>query len=79
MIEYIAKKLDAMDDKLDKVHEQAVLTNGRVTRLENDSVGRWIKTHIPTFIVALILFFAMVISDFRHPIVNGLLTLLGLF
>lgn len=76
MMEYIVKKLDKMDVKLDAVHEQALLTNGRVTRLEKDSVGRWVKNNLWKAFILIVMFFTIVISDFRHPIIEWILKLI---
>lgn len=67
MIEYIVKKLDVMDEKLDKVHEQALLTNGRVTTLEKSSAGFWARNNVVKFSFIVAVLMAVLISDIRHP------------
>ena len=49
-------------------HEQACNTNGRVTIIERVSIGLWIARHPFKFAGILMIFFALVISDIRHPV-----------
>lgn len=71
----IMKKLDDMDEKIDKVHEQALKTNGRVNNLELKSIGLWISNNPFKFAIGLLAFTAIVISDIRHPVIEFLLKL----
>ena len=88
IVEYTTKdimiKLEQQDNKLEKIHRQTKATNGRVSKLENDlsvvkrrSIGDWIVHNVPKTIIFILAFFALVISDFRNPIIRGLITLIG--
>ena len=61
--------------KLDKIHEQTKKTNGRVTRLESQSLGRWVSNHPFKFSIGVLVTIATVISDLRHPIIAALTNL----
>ena len=49
---------------------QALKTNGRVTDLEKKSIGVWISRHPFKFAMYVMIFFAFVISDIRHPMLE---------
>lgn len=66
----VYNKLEDIEKVQLKTLEQATRTNGRVTALENTSVGRWITLHPVKFAFFLMLFFGLVISDFRHPVIE---------
>jgi len=50
-------------------------TNGRVTCLENRSIGHWIAEHPYKSSIMLTLIVVAVISDFRHPVIALLMKL----
>lgn len=72
----IMKKLDEQHTLLEAIHKQATLTNGRVTFLEKKSLGFWVNNHPWQTFIILALFFIIVISDFRHPLVEFLVGLI---
>ena len=72
----IMRKLDSIEERLEKVHHQASLTNGRVTKLEDRSIGVWISRNIFKFLMFVLLFFSIVISDIRHPLIDALTRLI---
>lgn len=72
-IQHVIEKLDQMDTTLNNIQTQTTKTNGRVTRLENKSIGVWISNNILTFMIYTAIFFTLVISDFRKPIIELLL------
>jgi len=57
---------------LKKTHKQTKETNGRVTKLEDKSLGLWISNHPFKFLIASMIFISVVISDIRHPIITFL-------
>lgn len=59
--------------KLDLIHKQTQLTNGRVTVLEKRSLGNWISNHPFRFTVFILIFTSLVISDIRQPVLEILL------
>ncbi len=63
-------KVSDLFNKLDKIHEQVKKTNGRVTQLEKVGIGNWISNHPFIFALLALTFFAVVISDIRHPILE---------
>jgi len=69
-------------DLLQATHDQAKKTNGRVTILEEEnktmkrrSVGHWIGEHPFKFSGYVMIFFAVVISDIRHPLISSIIKL----
>ena len=54
--------------------DQARLTNGRVTKLESQSLGAWVHRHPYRFAAAIVFLCATVISDFRNPIIDFLVS-----
>jgi len=74
MMKYMMAKIDKIDDKTDKIHDQTLLTNGRVTVLEKHSVGMWISNNSIKFTIICIALLSLLISDIRHPIINLLAT-----
>lgn len=72
----IMEKLEGIDHKVEKVHEQAKMTNGRVTHLEYKSLGLWISNNPFKFTMYILILVAIVISDIRHPIIELILKLL---
>lgn len=53
-----------------KILTQAKRTNGRVTELEKRSWGVWVKVHPIKFAMFVVVICSVLISDFRHPIVD---------
>jgi hypothetical protein len=78
--ETIYNEMKAFHDKnekqLNQILEQARLTNGRVTRLENVGLGMWIRNNPFKFAAGCILFVMIFISDIRHPIIELIKTLI---
>ena len=72
----IMDKLDSLHADQIKTLNQALKTNGRVTMLEKRSIGVWISNNIFKFIIFVGIFFAVVISDVRHPLVEFLMRFL---
>lgn len=70
-------KVSDLFEKLDEIHTQVKLTNGRVTRLEKRSIGTWIANHPFKFAGFTLIFFVIVISDSRQAIINALLKMFG--
>ncbi len=71
-------------DLLQATHDQAKITNGRVSILEEEtknikkrSVGHWIGEHPFKFSGYCLVFFSLVISDIRHPIIEAFMKLWG--
>lgn len=70
MMKEVREEVKLIHEKLDKVHLQTKLTNGRVTILEDKSVGMWIKDNPLKFVIYVLIFLCLVISDIRHPIIS---------
>ncbi len=68
--EEIYAKIEDIQKTMDKVLAHARKTNGRVTRLEQASIGCWLRNHPIKFAIGCVVFVAMCISDFRHPIID---------
>lgn len=74
----IMDKLQEQDNTLNEILNHAKETNGRVTVLETKSIGMWVSNNPFKFVLFVILFIAMVISDFRHPLMNLFTSLIKL-
>lgn len=69
--EDIYKKLTSIEKVQNKILVQAQLTNGRVSVLENRSIGFWIQNHPFKFILLVFVFLLFLISDSRYFILSG--------
>lgn len=65
-------KLTEQSKTLNEILEHARLTNGRVTALENKSIGVWIRNNPFKFTIFIIVLMSILISDFRHPLISFL-------
>ena len=74
LVQQIHEETQAQSLKLDSINTQVQLTNGRVTQLEKKSVGLWISNNIFKTIIFGGLLIALVISDFRQPIINAIIS-----
>lgn len=78
--EYLKETLADIKDVQEKTLAQTTRTNGRVTKLEGEmvnqkrkSIGIWISNHPFKFLVFVLIFASVVISDIRHPILDLLI------
>lgn len=85
IVQRIDGKMDAQSQELQQIKEHVKITNGRVTALESEvedlrkkDLMLWVQNHIPLFIIILVAFFTLVISDFRHPAVEAIVGLMAL-
>ena len=72
----IVEKIEALHDLQTKTYAQTKATNGRVNLLENKSLGLWISNNSLKFVMYVLLFTVVVISDIRHPLIELILNLL---
>lgn len=72
----IVEKIEALHDLQTKTYAQTKATNGRVTLIENKSLGLWISNNSLKFVMYVLLFTVVVISDIRHPLIELILNLL---
>ncbi len=70
--EDIYGEIKMLKEVLDGVLIQTKKTNSRVDRLEDASIGCWVKNHPFKFAVGCTAFVALFISDFRHPVIEFL-------
>ena len=63
---------------LQDISRQANETNGRVTALENLSWEMKVKNHPYRFTLLVVVALSFVVSDLRHPILNFILSTVGL-
>jgi hypothetical protein len=71
--EDIYRELQEIKEMGIKTHDQACKTNGRVSVLEKKSLGMWISQNPLRFALFLLVFFSIIISDIRHPLVESLI------
>ena len=72
IVEKIHTETQAQSLKLDAINTQVQLTNGRVTKLEKQSLGAWIYSHPFKSAIILTGTILCVISDFRQPILESI-------
>jgi hypothetical protein len=72
----IYEEIQKQHATLEQVLAEARRTNGRITRLEQVGIGMWIRNNPFKFAAGCILFVMIFISDFRHPIMELIKTLI---
>lgn len=70
MLNEIKDSIKLLDEKIDAVHSQTQITNGRVTRLERNSIGQWISNHKLQAALVFMSFTAFLVSDSRNFIIE---------
>ena len=70
-------------DEIQEMHKvsretlaQATYTNGRVTNLENKSIGIWVSNNPIKLTLFILGFTGLFVSDFREPLFSILKTLM---
>ena len=63
---------------LKDIQRQAKETNGRVTELESLSWEVKVKNHPYRFTLLVVVALSFLVSDLRHPVLNFVLSLVGL-
>lgn len=66
------------DNKLDAIHEQALKTNGRVNRLEESSIGLWVKKNPRAAALTLVGFIMILVAETRGLVWEGIKVIIGL-
>lgn len=74
----IMDKLESQDVILNKIHNQSKITNGRVTVLENRSLGLWISNNIMKFTFGMILIFSLISQPTREFAIKIITKLIGI-
>lgn len=69
-------KLLEMEATISEILVEAKRTNGRITRLEKKSLGMWIVNNPYKFAIGFMVVMSIIISDFRHPIIDWFITLI---
>lgn len=78
VIKSIRDEGKAQQKILNEILSHQKITNGRVTRLERSSIGNWVKNNTLKAIVFGMMIITMLVSDIRHPLIKGLISLIGL-